>query len=122
MRLSDLARNVRRRSQSLAVLALVVLSALTLSQCKMVDERLTGVANPFKSGPEKCIQDCDKESDRELRQESALYMANVAMCHGDATCLALEQIRHENRVAQIAQERETCLNGCHHQGAGIGGR
>jgi len=68
MRSRERARNVRPRWSSLAFLALVVLTAATLSQCKMVDERLTGVASPFKDQPTKCMQQCNKDSDRALRR------------------------------------------------------
>jgi hypothetical protein len=122
MRSVGRARNVRRRWSSLAFLALVVLTAATLSQCKMVDERLTGVASPFKDQPAKCMQSCQKESDQELRDEAREHTEKVLECNGDATCLALEQIRHENRIAEIGSQLQTCLNGCHHQGAGEGGR
>ncbi len=122
MRSRERARNVRPRWSSLAFLALVVLTAATLSQCKMVDERLTGVASPFKDQPTKCMQQCNKDSDRALREEDRIHVANVLACAGDATCLALEQIRHENRIAEIGVQLQTCLNGCHHQGAGEGGR
>ena len=116
------ARNSRRRLPYLVFLALVVLSAASLSQCKMVDEQLTGVANPFRTSPDKCIQECQKDNDKALREEDKVHSTNVQLCRGDASCLALEQIRHENRVAQIAAQLETCVNSCHHQGAGTGGR
>lgn len=122
MRSADRARNVGRRWSSLAFLALVVLTAATLSQCKMVDERLTGVASPFKDQPEKCMQECNKDSDKALREEDKVHTTNVKLCNGDATCLALEQIRHVNRIAEIGSQLQACLNGCHHQGAGEGGR
>jgi len=122
MRSADRARKVRSRWSSLAFLALVVLTAATLSQCKMVDERLTGVASPFANQPQKCIQECNKDSDKALREEDKVHSTQVQLCRGDATCLALEQIRHENRIAEIANQLQACLNSCHHQGAGEGGR
>ena len=109
------------RLSCLAVLAVAFVAALTLSQCKLVDERLTGVANPFRSEPERCMQGCDRDADKALRDESKDHSRNVSACNGDASCLALEQIRHENRVAEIEQQRQSCQNDCHHQGSGFGG-
>ncbi len=49
-------------------------------------------------------------------------MLNVKSCAGDSICLALEDIRHEQAVTRIQTARQDCINSCHHQGGGTGGR
>jgi hypothetical protein len=122
MRLADHGRTARRRLPYLALALVAIISAAMLSQCKIVDERLTGVANPFQGNPASCISDCAQAGAQALREESDLHTRNVKSCADDPTCLALEEARHEQAIAQINSDREQCKNNCHHQGFGSGGR
>jgi len=118
-----LAANTRRLRRGIALLALGVLLAgadLTLSQCKMVDERLTGVSLA-KSSPSSCTSACAQTYNDSIRVESALHVTNVHGCGSDPVCQAMEELRHDQAVDRIQAERRTCQENCHHQGHG-GGR
>lgn len=122
MRLADQGRTARRRLPYLALVLVALIAAVGLSQCKLVDERLTGVANPFGLQPEKCMQSCAQDAAARVRAEADLHSHNVRACHGDPACIALEQVRHQNVIQQINSDRQACFNDCHHQGSGTGGR
>ena len=112
-----------RRGSALAVLGVVLAAAamLSLSQCRSVDERLTGVAMD-KGHPDKCFQECNKDFDKGMKEEDKLHDKNVKACRRDPVCLALEQARHDAAVDQLKVGLRQCEQGCHHQGRGGGGR
>jgi hypothetical protein len=117
-----LAVNTRRLRRGLALLALGVLlagAALTLSQCKMVDERLTGVSLA-KSSPTSCASVCAPAYNDSIRAESALHVTNAQACGSDPVCSAMEELRHEQAVDRIQAGRRKCQEDCHHQGHGNG--
>lgn len=118
-----LAAYTRRLRRGIALLALGVLlagAALTLSQCKMVDERLTGVSL-VKAQPSSCASGCAQAYNDSIRVESALHVTNVHTCGTDPVCAAMEELRHEQAVDRIQSGRRQCQEDCHHQGHG-GGR
>jgi hypothetical protein len=110
-------RRLRRGTALLGIAVLLGTVALTLSQCKMVDERLTGV-NFGKSQPSSCLSICAHAFNDSIRAESDLHVSNVHACNSDDVCLALEEIRHEAAVNRIQAGRIACQNDCHHQGGG----
>jgi hypothetical protein len=122
MRPADHGRTARRRLPLLGVVIIAAAVAVALGQCKLVDERLTGVSNPFKSATaSQCISQCSKDANAAIRAESELHVNNVKACAGDASCLALEEARHERAVEDIQAQRDRCKSQCHHQGGGSGG-
>lgn len=104
----------------LAALSVVALMALT--QCKMTADKVTGVemgaskAQPQNRG--SCISDCAHQTNDARKQENDLHKANEDACNGDPTCLANEEARHEAALDAIDEERQHCIDGCHHQGGG----
>lgn len=118
-----LAHNVGRlrRGPAFALLGvLLAVIALSLSQCRMVDERLTGVAvGPAKA--ENCMNRCAKVWNDSMRVENSLHVENVRACMGDSICLALENARWAEVAARLDASRLACQNDCRHQGSG-GGR
>lgn len=121
MRPADHGRTARRRLPLLGIVLIAAVVAVALGQCKLVDERLTGVASPFKSDVGTCISQCSKTANAAIRVESDLHVSNVKACAGDASCLALEEARHERAVGDIQAQRVRCQSDCHHQGGGLGG-
>jgi hypothetical protein len=107
----------------LGLAALLAISMLTLTQCRMIGDRLTGVSvSTFKNNATACILQCQTAANDAIRVESQLHVVRVQACADDADCLAAEEARHEAAVDAIQTEREACVSGCHHQGGGDGGR
>lgn len=123
MRLSDRNPRLRRGASILALFALLGITAVSLSQCRVVPDNLTGVgASLARSGPGTCISMCAKAYADSNRVESDLHTANIMACGGDPVCEALEMARHESAVARISEGRENCFNECRYQGGGLGGQ
>jgi hypothetical protein len=121
MRLAHPVRHLRRGA-AFAILGVVLAaSALSLNQCRMVDERLTGVSID-RASPDKCMAKCNQAYNDSIRAESDLHVTYVHSCASDSVCLALEGMRHEAAVGRIQAGRKACHSQCHHQGSGGGGR
>ena len=107
-------------------LALVALSAtamVVLTQCQLTSDKVTGIdhkANQSNHGA--CISNCAHEANEALKAEKDLHKANEDACAGDPTCLANEDARHKAAEDAIQEGRKTCMNACHEQGGGNGGR
>ena len=119
MHLARTTRGLRRGTAFAALAVLLGTTALTLSQCRMVDERLTGVEFG-RSKPANCIASCSFAFNDSIRAESQLHVGNTQACNSDPVCLALEEVRHEAAVNRIQAGRRDCQNACHHQGGGTG--
>ena len=121
MRPADVARGVRRGLAYIALVAVAGGAALTLSQCKLVDERLTGVQSPLQHDALGCIKQCNTDANNAIRAESARHVAAVKACEGNETCLALEEATHEANVEKIQAARQECHDNCHKPGSGGSG-
>jgi hypothetical protein len=106
----------------LRLVALLVLALFTLSRCRMVGDRLTGVDVSLlcKRAP-TCIVDCQKVANEAIRAESVLHVSRVKACGGDADCREAEHQRHRAAVHDIQAQRRECIGRCHHQGGGQAG-
>jgi hypothetical protein len=122
MRLANRVPRLRRGVSFLVFFALLGLTAVGLSQCKAVQDNLTGVsARLAKGGPGNCISACAKAYADSNRAESSVHLENVNSCDGDPVCQALEEARHEEAVARISDGRKDCFDNCRYQSGGTGG-
>ena len=116
-----------RRGATFAVLGVgLTMLALSLSQCQMVEERITGVSevslNSNSTLPSNCMRQCAKQFVESKALEIIKHQALVKACAGDPVCLALEDIRFEKALELLKAGQKACQAGCHHQGGGGGGR
>ena len=123
----QLARpNRLRRAVGFAALAaLLGLVSLTLSQCTLVGDNLTGV-NLDKVGPTSCVKQCNDYYAFVYDAEQKRHDTNVENCQqlpqpqkGD--CLVGEDARHTAAKVTIGDNKIECQNSCHRQGAGSAG-
>ena len=110
-------RVLRRASIYGALLTLLGLASLSLTQCTMIDDNLTGVSLSTAKA-DKCLKDCKHDFDFDTRKEFQLNNKNRRACNGDLVCLALEAERHREALAQLEADYATCRENCHHQGGG----
>ena len=94
--------------------------ALSLSQCQMVEERLTGVSLGAAK-PAQCFSLCAQAYVASKALEIDNHQAIVQACAGDTVCLALEDIRFEEALKLLRIAQKDCQAKCHHQGGGSGG-
>ncbi len=121
MRLARPVGPIRRRAALVFLGALLTVVALSLSQCKMVNESLTGVSLD-KNTPDKCIQKCAKTLSQQLVVAATVHQSHLRDCNGDPVCIALENARYDEQLQGIYADYRNCLDDCHHQGSGGGGR
>ena len=115
--------------RNLRIALLVVSAALLtvlLSQCRMVEDRLTspqvGLALEHPDNHGNCISQCAHAYADSIQTETALHVSILHACGDDQTCVDNENARFAAVQARIAQGRIACFDGCHHQGGGAGGR
>lgn len=116
-------RNVKIALLMVAAAALTML----LSQCRMVTDAVapgSAVREAITESrkPTDCVNACRDAYNQAKDAETALHKANELACNGDLACLDAEEARHEAVMNQINQDRKVCVDGCHHQGGGTGGR
>jgi hypothetical protein len=111
-----------RRAVICATLAtLLGVVSLTLSQCTMVGDNLTGVGLN-KKAQATCIKACNDQNQLLVAQENRTNQTNIMLCAGDTACLAAEAARHTAALAALAQAKTDCKAACkHQQGAGGAG-
>ena len=113
---------LRRAATYIGLLMALGIASLTLSQCRAVSDRVSGVGL-FRGQPTTCIKQCNDQYKLLYDQEQKLHSTNNANCQAlpqpdkDA-CLAAEIARHSARMAELGQAKIDCQNNCHHQGAG----
>jgi hypothetical protein len=123
MRLARRFPRLRRGASVLAFVALLGLTAVGLSQCRAVQDNLTGVsADLARSGPGNCISQCAKQYADLNRAESELHAQNMLACAGDPVCEALEVARHTEAVQGLIEGRKACMDACRYQSGGLGGQ
>jgi hypothetical protein len=121
MRLARPTGRLNRRAALALLGILLTTAALSLSQCRMVQENLTGVSLD-RTKPSKCVEKCSKTLAQKLLVETTQHANRLRDCAGDPVCAALENARHEQALASIYASYRSCLDDCHHQGSGGGGR
>jgi hypothetical protein len=113
---------IRRAAVYAALATLLGVVSLTLSQCTMVGDNLTGVGLN-KGGPTTCIKQCNDLYKLLYDQEQKLHQTNLAACGQDnAACKNAEAARHTAAKAALSQGKTDCQTGCQHQqGTGSAG-
>ena len=110
-----------RLATRLLLLLALVAASLTLTHCRMVGDRLTGVETNLLRRRDECKAQCQVEFQARNQAEDILHAQKVADCHGGAACLATEETRHRNAEADSKRKRDECINACHQQGGGTVG-
>ena len=116
---------LRRAVAYAALAAMLGLVALTLSQCTLVGDSLTGVTVDGV-GPTSCVKQCNDLFAIAYKREQKIHDTNNDNCNNlpqpfKSECLDAETARHEAAKATLAQAKTDCQNSCHRQGAGSAG-
>ena len=116
---------IRRAALYAGLATLLGVVSLTLSQCTMVGDNLTGV-DVNRGRPTTCIKQCNDLYKILYDQEQKLYDTNKSYCltltqpDKDA-CLAAELARHQAKMNQLGIDKVNCPSTCHSQGTGSAG-
>jgi hypothetical protein len=110
----------RRGPASVLIAAVALLSALALSQCRMVADNVVGVEVLHRNERNRCFIRCIRANQEALRIEYRRHQAAVEACDYDPVCLAEEEALHIQNKDAITERFEACNDDCHHQGGGDG--
>jgi hypothetical protein len=118
-------RRLRRAAVYVALAMMLGVVSLTLTQCRMVGDKTTGV-RLFRGQPTTCIKQCNDAYKLLYDEEQKLHRTNVENCQAlpqpdQGECLVAEEARHTARKLELGQAKIDCQNNCHHQGAGTAG-
>jgi hypothetical protein len=105
----------------LLLLVALAASSLTLTQCRMVGDRLTGIGVDQLRRKDDCVRACKDTYKAALKAEKDFHKTQVTACAGDPACLAAENARYAAAVQAIEAAYTACINGCHSQGGGAVG-
>lgn len=112
-----------RRTVVMAVL--LGLAVMGLSQCRGVDESITGVelsAETSAHGRGRCVKQCTRDFRTAVKSENARYKADIRACGRDSECLAEARAEHRENLVEIGAAHRACKRSCYNEGGGGGGR
>jgi hypothetical protein len=121
---------LRRGFAFVALAAVLGLSAVGLTQCRMVDDTVTGVdlnSNSTFKARSGCVHQCNSKYKACRKAEEALYKHNRKACeklpHSQrASCLKNEKSRHNKALKECVRQMQKCKRSCYREGAGSAGR
>ena len=132
---------LRRGFAFVALAALLGLSVVGLSQCRLVDDTVTGVdlkSNTGLSARSDCKHQCYDKYKACKKAEEARHKAALRACdggnndnnndgnnddeNGSKACKKAEKRLHKENKAACKEAKEECKRNCYNEGAGIGGR
>ena len=115
-----------RRAVAFAALAgLIGVGSLTLTQCTMVGDSLTGVELE-RGRPTTCLKKCNDLYNALYEFEQKRHNAAVEICQAlpqpdKAACLDAETTTHQLNKDALSAGKVDCQNNCHRQGSGTAG-
>jgi hypothetical protein len=110
-----------RRALSLVLLVAVLgVGSLTLTQCRMIADRVVGV-DVLNNRPTDCFRQCKEDFATATANETRLHWDNLRACGRDQACINAENTRYFAALRTLFTNLQHCLNDCHHQGGGDGG-
>ena len=116
------------QSRNLKALALAVtlgLAVVGLSQCRMVEDTVTGVdLTPAGNVNDRadCVKDCNEAFKAAERTEDSRYETAIRGCGKDSACIAREVAKTKENHAKNVDDMQACKRGCYNEGSGTGGR
>jgi hypothetical protein len=116
---------LRRGFAFVALAALLGLSVVGLSQCRLVDDTVTGVDLSAASGlnaRSDCVHQCNEKYKACKRAEDARHKAAKRACASDKACKKAEATLHKQNKLACVSAKKDCKRNCYNEGAGVGGR
>jgi hypothetical protein len=116
---------VRRGFAFVALAAVLGLAAVGITQCRMVNDNVTGVDLRAGAGTlshrSSCARRCNDQFKACIRAEEARYKAAKRACGHDFTCKKNEQRKHRDNIKACENAKRQCKKSCYNEGAGNSG-
>ena len=122
---------LRRGFAFIALAAVLGLSAVGLTQCRLVDDTVTGVdlrSSTGLSAKSECKKQCKEKKKQCKRSEKARHKVEKRKCKGLANsaarkaCKKAESRKHKEAKKKCKEDEKKCKNGCYNEGSGGAGR
>jgi len=121
---------LRIDGRRLALVGVLALAAIGLTQCRIVQDRLTGVdlrSGSAQSAYSDCIRDCNDafkacsivEDDEHAKQMTAC--ATLSDREAQKACKKAELDRHQDAHLACVDAKNACKDACYNEGGGTGG-
>ena len=125
MRCSQARPRVPRVAAS-ALLALgLACVILATTQCRRVDDAVTGVDVSVNAGAGKhasCMHQCGATFRLGLLAEQTRHRRALRNCRWSTACQVAERATHRKHFGALVQRLENCRHSCYNEGGGEGGR
>ena len=120
---------VRRGFAFVALAAVLGLAAVGLSQCRMVNDNVTGVdlrsGNGTLSARSACVKACNEQFKECKRNEELRHKAAKKLCGSGSqgsACKKAENELHHDKLKACEAQKIQCKASCYNEGAGNAGR
>ena len=115
----------RRGFKTLMLTAMLGFAVVGLSQCRMVEDTLTGVELNTQDGVNSrsdCVKRCNDQYKAAQRAEDARHKSALSACGTNKTCQKAEKETHKKNDKKIVDDMQECKRACYNEGSGGGGR
>ncbi len=108
----------------LAMAAALGLATFTLSQCRLVNDSITGVdvGSGRLSGRSTCKKACEETFKARMKAEDDRFKDAKRACGSNKDCKKAAEDSHKAIEEGIKDDKEKCKKGCYNEGSGNGGR
>lgn len=108
----------------IALATVLGLTAITLTQCRMLKDNVTGISMTAAtlSGKSRCAHDCNESYEAAMRAEQARHRQALRACGCDRGCREAENRLNDKNEDKIKDARRDCKKSCYNEGGGHGGR
>jgi hypothetical protein len=132
MKLDSGKQRMRRGLSFLAMAVVLGLSAVGLTQCRLLDNSVTGVdlktAGRFGGAEQGCVKTCNEDFKECKKAEAELHKQAMKDCNAlprderDA-CKQAESVRHQDANKACSERKQACKQACNYrEGSGSGGQ
>lgn len=122
--LSGQTHNTLRALRYIGIAAAIGLTTVTLSQCRMVQDNVTGLQLTGAgrlSARSACARQCNEAFEAALRAEERRHREAIRACGHDNGCKTAENRKHSKLEDKIEDDRKACKKGCYNEGGGHSG-
>lgn len=117
---------LRRGFAFVALAAVLGLAAVGLTQCRAVNDTVTGVDLSNTSGDlhakMSCTKKCNDQYKSCIRAAEAKYKTAKKACHWNWFCLKNAQKTFVNDLKACELQKKLCKKSCYNEGSGSAGR
>ena len=126
--MNHIRKNPRPSKNVLTAIALTCtlgLTAVGLSQCRMIDDTVAGVdlkSSGSVGRRNDCMDECEDKYRDAKKAEDRRHKDAMKACGRDTECKDKENDLHKANSRKIKADKATCKDGCYNEGGGGGGR